>query len=168
MWCEGTTSDSIAVNFMWARSQRPIFDGRSFVDRVVPETPTVGATRERRTLLDVRDVHDEHAAFAIGLRLPDVAQETYPGSGPHEGEWTTWYTDGRSWASVDYVPGGDSFEVHEDGPRSLWAEVEAAFEEWRAQGEPPRERHGVTVTPDGQRTWPAGPRGRVDPGPASE
>ncbi|WP_406294752.1 hypothetical protein OG948_07180 [Embleya sp. NBC_00888] len=123
------------------------------------------AGRVRHTTTDPRPLQEEHADFAIGLRLPDVEQRTFFGRGAHAGEFTTWYADGQSWASVDYVPDAHSFEVNEGGPRDLWREIEDAYAAWRARGEPPREEHGVTVTGDGQWTWHTGPRGgRVDCG----
>ncbi|MEU0935910.1 methyltransferase domain-containing protein [Embleya sp. NPDC005971] len=158
---DGTASGRFVgnVNFMWARSQRPRFEARRFVGDVIAD-PNAG--RIRHTTTDPRPLQEEHADFAIGLRLPDVEQRTFFGSGARAGEFTTWYVDGESWAAVDYVPDARVFEVNEGGPRDLWREIEAAYQAWRARGEPPREQHGVTVTGDGQWTWHAGPRGRVD------
>ncbi|WP_246126615.1 hypothetical protein [Embleya hyalina] len=152
------------VNFMWARSQRSAFDGRPFVGDVIPDPETA---RVRHTLTDPRPLRREHADFAIGLRLPDVEQRTFFGRADRADEFTVWYSDGKSWAAIDYKPGADSFEVSEHGPRDLWAEIEAAYEAWLGQGEPTREQHGVTVTRDGRSTWLEGPNGRVEIGPAS-
>jgi protein-L-isoaspartate O-methyltransferase len=152
------------VNFMWARSQRSAFGTREFVGDVIPDPATA---RVRHTMKDPRPIREEHADFAIGLRLPDVEHVTYFGSGDSAGEYTGWYSDGESWASIDYKPGVNSFEVNEHGPRDLWAEIEAAYEAWCAQGEPAREQHGVTVTRDGQSAWLEGPNGRVEIRPAS-
>ncbi|WP_020553891.1 rRNA adenine N-6-methyltransferase family protein [Embleya scabrispora] len=162
---DGTASGRFVgnVNFMWARSQRPRFETRRFVGDVIAD-PSAGRVRHMTT--DPRPRQEEHADFAIGLRLPDVEQRTFFGSGAHAGEFTTWYADGQSWASVDYVPDAPSFEVNEGGPRDLWREIEAAYQAWRARGEPPREEHGLTVTVDGQWTWHDGPLGRVDCGPS--
>ncbi|MGC0419261.1 methyltransferase [Embleya sp. AB8] len=150
------------VNFMWARSQRSKFDGRRFVGDVISDPDTA---RIRHTLTDPRPLREEHADFAIGLRLPEVEHRTFFGRGDRAEEFTVWYADGESWAAIDYKPGVDSYEVNESGPRDLWREIEAAYDAWRAQGEPPREQHGVTVTRDGQWTWLDGPNGRVDIGP---
>ncbi|MFI6980360.1 hypothetical protein ACIBSV_17445 [Embleya sp. NPDC050154] len=162
---DGTASGRFVgnVNFMWARSQRPRFEARRFVGDVIAD-PSVG--RVRHTTTDPRPLQEEHADFAIGLRLPDVEQRTFFGRGAHAGEFTTWYADGQSWASVDYVPDAHSFEVNEGGPRDLWREIEDAYAAWRARGEPPREEHGVTVTGDGQWVWHDGPHGRMDCGPS--
>ncbi|MEU0939433.1 hypothetical protein [Embleya sp. NPDC005971] len=163
---DGTASGPFvgSVNFMWARSQRRRFDTREFVGDVIADPDT---KRVRHTTTDPRPMREEHAEFAIGLCLPEVEQRVYFGHGDTAGEYTQWLSDGLSWASVDYKPGADKFEVNENGPRDLWAEAETAFEDWRSRGEPTREQHGVTVTPDGQRTWCDGPNGRVDVGPAS-
>lgn len=162
---DGTASGRFvgSVNFMWARSQRRTFDTREFVGDVIPDPDTA---RVRHTTTDPRPMRDEHAEFAIGLCLPEVEQRVYFGRGDAADEYTQWLSDGESWASVDYKPGADRFEVNENGPRNLWADVETAFEEWRNRGEPTREQHGVTVTRDGQWTWFDGPNGRVDVGPA--
>jgi len=165
---DGTASGRFvgSVNFMWARSQRRRFDAREFVGDVIPD-PDTNTVRVRHTTTDPRPMREEYAEFAIGLCLPEVEHRTYFGRGGAAGEYTQWLSDGSSWASVDYRPGADSFEVNENGPRDLWAEAETAFGNWRDRGEPTRERHGVTVTPNGQWTWFEGPEGRVDVGPAA-
>ncbi|MFI6586683.1 hypothetical protein [Embleya sp. NPDC050493] len=163
---DGTASGRFVGNaaFMYARSQRRAFDGRRFVGDVIKD-PSKG--RSRHTTTDPRRLREEHADFAIGLAVPDVEQRVFFGSGESAGESTSWYTDGESWASVDHVPGADSFRVTEGGPCDLWASIEGAYRAWRARGEPPREQHGITVTPDGQWAWHDGPRGRTDCGPMS-
>ncbi|MGC0419231.1 hypothetical protein [Embleya sp. AB8] len=163
---DGTASGRFVGNvaFMWARSQRRRFDTRRFVGDVIPDPKT---HRIRHTTADPRPLREEHADFAIGLRLPEVEHRRFFGRGDRAEEFTAWYADGASWASIDYKPDADSYEVNESGSRDLWAEIEAAYAAWRAQGEPPREQHGVTVTRDGQWTWLDGPNGRVDVGPTS-
>lgn len=44
-------------------------------------------------------------------------------------------------------------ELRQTGPRRLWDEVEAAHSRWQEWGEPPRERFGLTATPDEQWVW---------------
>lgn len=163
---DGTASGRFVGNaaFMFARSQRRRFEDRRLVGDVIADPDTA---RVRHTAMDPRPIREEHADFAIGLRLPEVEHRTFFGSGDRAEEFTVWYADGTSWAAIDYKPGVDSFEVNESGPRDLWAEIEAAYEAWCAQGEPTRERHGVTVTRDGQSTWLDGPNGRVEIKPAS-
>ncbi len=57
------------------------------------------------------------------------------------------------------MPGDET--VFEGGPRRLWVDVEAAYEQWLALGSPTRERFGITVDGDDQHLWldtPDGPR----------
>ncbi|WP_235618837.1 methyltransferase domain-containing protein [Embleya scabrispora] len=163
---DGTASGRFVGNaaFMFARSQRRRFEDRRLVGDVIADPDTA---RVRHTTTDPRPIREEHADFAIGLRLPEVEHRTFFGSGDRAEQFTVWYADGTSWAAIDYKPGVDTYEVNEHGPRDLWAEIEAAYAAWRDQGEPPRERHGVTVTGDDQWAWldePGG--GRVEIGPA--
>lgn len=148
---DGSASGRFIGNaaFMFARSQRRRFDARRFLGDVVPDP---GAGRESRTSLDPRVIHQEHADFAIGLRVPDVEQRTFFGSGDQAEEFTTWYADGASWASVDFVPGATHFAVAQGGPRSLWDEIAAAYGAWVGDGSPRREQHEVTVTALGAQT----------------
>lgn len=61
-------------------------------------------------------------------------------------------TPDGSWACQQ--PGaGNGSSVREGGPRRLWDELEAAIGQWRALGEPQRDRLGLTVTPDRQELW---------------
>lgn len=135
--------------FMFARAHRRRFDGRRFLGDVIPD-PEAG--RESWTAIDPRAVHDEHADFAIGLRVPEVEQRTFFGSGDEAEEFTTWYADGTSWASVDFVPGATRFAVAQGGPRRLWDEIAAAYTAWLGDGRPCREEHEVTVSARGEQT----------------
>ncbi|UGQ14012.1 methyltransferase domain-containing protein [Yinghuangia sp. ASG 101] len=148
---DGSASGRFVGNaaFMFARSHRRRFDGRRFLGDVIPD-PDAG--RETRTALDPREIHEEHADFAIGLRVPDVEQRTFFGSGAQAEEFTTWYADGTSWASVDFAPGATDFTVTQGGPRSVWDEIAAAYTAWVRDGRPRREEHGMTVTAGGDQT----------------
>ncbi|MFI6002794.1 protein-L-isoaspartate(D-aspartate) O-methyltransferase [Streptomyces sp. NPDC051366] len=90
--------------------------------------------------------------FAIGLQMPGVfwSVERYDDS-----TYTLWTysTDTLSWASADYEPGADSFDVVQSGPRRLWDETEAAHLWWDVQGRPEFDRFGLTVDSDGERAW---------------
>lgn len=70
-------------------------------------------------------------------------------------EATLWILadDQKSWASVDYVPGHDTFTVEHYGPRGLWDELESAFRLWEHRGRPDRDRAGLTITAEGQHVW---------------
>ncbi|MCD9165764.1 methyltransferase domain-containing protein [Streptomyces albireticuli] len=104
------------------------------------------------TALSPRDLAAEYEAkFFIGLGLRDawsLLAEANDGSY----EATLWLLadDRMSWASVDYVPGHDTFAVEQYGPRSLWDELEAAYRRWERLGRPESDRAGLTVTSGGQ------------------
>ncbi len=92
------------------------------------------------------------AQFAIGLRVPDVWHSW--DSGTDEAHTRLWLADdaATSWASVDYDGRQTAaYLVRQHGPRRLWDEVEAAHRRWVRAGEPEIARHGLTVTPEGQR-----------------
>ena len=148
---DGTASGHFVdgVNFMWDRGQRP------------------DSAYIREIALDEHDPHesfavlnpcivlsDEHAAFAIGLRVPECREVTV--HAPDDtGRFTLWVLalDRASWASVSFDPSETDWEVEQYGPRRLWDEVEAAYDWWVDAGRPERERYGVTITPDGQELW---------------
>lgn len=61
-----------------------------------------------------------------------------------------------SWVRID----AGSPQVLQGGPRRLWDEIEALYEQWCQLGAPARERFGLTVTPDGIHTlWLDDPNG---------
>ncbi|MFK0252856.1 protein-L-isoaspartate(D-aspartate) O-methyltransferase [Streptomyces sp. NPDC090445] len=90
--------------------------------------------------------------FAIGLQMPGAfwSVERYD-----DGTYTLWTysTDTLSWASADYEPGADSFDVVQSGPRRLWDETEAAYLWWEVRGRPGFDRFGLTVDRDGGQAW---------------
>lgn len=69
------------------------------------------------------------------------------------GEATLWLLadDRLSWASVDYAPGVDAYDVEQYGPRRLWDEGEAAWQWWDENGQPARDRFALTIDAGGQR-----------------
>jgi protein-L-isoaspartate(D-aspartate) O-methyltransferase len=143
--------------FMWDRGQAPQRDVMATVSHDV-DASTV------RTGLDPRLVlGDDDAAFATGVIVPNCRYAVGHGEA---GEWTLWLADADSgaWASVDFVPDADSFDVQQYGPRMLWDEVAAAYEWWRDAGSPQRTRFGITVRPDGHHVWLDDPNNPV-PGP---
>ncbi|MEU0808006.1 methyltransferase domain-containing protein [Streptomyces sp. NPDC005970] len=101
-------------------------------------------SRDSRTDLDLSFLDDNfHARFALGLRLPGVHADW-------EGDaW--WFATADSWA---YVRDGG---VQQWGPRDLFAEVEGAYQWWRAAGQPELYEFGLTVTADQQVAWHADP-----------
>jgi protein-L-isoaspartate O-methyltransferase len=95
---------------------------------------------------------DYHAALAIGLLVPEC-QYRYCHAHDDSGEYTVWFLDpgSQSWASIDYTPGTDIYEVNQLGPRHLWDEVEAAYTHWVHKGSPTANQWRITITPQGQR-----------------
>ncbi|WP_329399978.1 methyltransferase domain-containing protein [Streptomyces melanogenes] len=135
--------------FMRLRQQRPVrpphaayLNGR--------EWPADGVRSS--TALSPADVGGWLEQFAIGLRVPGAfwTVERYEG-----GAYTLWTysTDTTSWASADYVPGADSYEVYQSGPRRLWDETEAAYHWWADAGRPGFDRFGLTVDGDHAKVW---------------
>ncbi|MFD7014049.1 methyltransferase domain-containing protein [Streptomyces sp. NPDC059928] len=90
--------------------------------------------------------------FVIGLQMSGVfwSVERYD-----DCSYTlcTYSTDTLSWASADFEPGADSFEVVQSGPRRLWDETEAAYRWWEVRGRPGFDRFGLTMGSDGERAW---------------
>lgn len=97
-------------------------------------------------------VGDWPVMFAIGVQVPEAFPwaETYG-----DGSYTLWLRDTAvtSWATVDYVPGREEFEVCQSGPRNLWDEVVLAHRWWVGQGRPGFERFGLTVDADEECVW---------------
>lgn len=108
--------------------------------------------RRGMTSISPESVGDWPVMFAIGVQVPEAFPwaETYD-----DGSYTLWLRDTAvtSWATADYVPGREEFEVHQSGPRNLWDEVVSAYRWWEEQGRPGFERFGLTVDPVGERVW---------------
>lgn len=143
------------VNFMSDRGQRP---EHPFIRDTVSDDHEVAmshADLDPRAVLD-----DEHAAFTIGLRVPDCHESTVHAA-DDTGRFTLWVLahDSTSWASVSFDPTEAGWEVRQHGRRRLWDEVEAAYRWWIDAGRPERERYGVTITRDGQEIWLDHPTG---------
>ncbi|QMU76838.1 methyltransferase domain-containing protein [Streptacidiphilus sp. PB12-B1b] len=125
--------------FMWLRSQR--------IPRSTP-APRPEPAVDSSTKTDPRALGDSDALLAVGLQVPGCRYTV--GHGP-DGEFTLWFSDGTSWASVDYEPGAEVYAVQQYGPRTLWDEIEKALDWWTAAGEPERTRLGIVV--DDRRQW---------------
>lgn len=148
---DGTASGPVVDDsaFMWDRGQAPAGEVMDTVHR------TSAAPEPGRTSLDPRRVLGvDDAAFAAGLLVPGVRYSV--GHGPQgSGQFTLWLAHPAtgSWASVDYTPEADEYEVEQHGHRRLWHEAERAYTWWQAAGSPRRTRFGLTVTPTGQQVW---------------
>ncbi|MBV9013688.1 MAG: methyltransferase domain-containing protein [Pseudonocardiales bacterium] len=148
---EGTATGRLVDNvaFMWLRDQRiPLTWVR---DCVYDEDNAAVSTTD---LHPARVTDDYHAALAIGILVPDC-EYRYCQARDDSGEYTVWFLDpnSRSWASLDYLPGADTHEVNQLGPRRLWDEVEAAYRWWVRAGSPTAERWHFTVTPQCQEIY---------------
>lgn len=104
------------------------------------------------TSISPDSVGDWSVMFAIGVQVPGAFpwMESYD-----DGSYTLWLRDTAvtSWATVDFVPDREEFEVYQSGPRDLWDEVVAAYLWWDKQGRPGFERFGLTAYGDGERVW---------------
>ncbi|MFE4175202.1 methyltransferase domain-containing protein [Streptomyces sp. NPDC056909] len=131
--------------FMRLRQQRSY---RTHVREYLGGKPWPADGRRTTTTLSPEDVAPWLPMFAVGLQTQRLFPypERYDG-----GSYTLWLRDTEvsSWASVDFVPGAQEFEVYQSGPRDLWGEVRAAYAWWSDQDRPGFERFGLTVNPDG-------------------
>ncbi|MFE3879550.1 protein-L-isoaspartate(D-aspartate) O-methyltransferase [Kitasatospora sp. NPDC059146] len=148
---DGTASGPFtrSAAFMMLRQQR--YQAASVDDYLPGDWP--GGSGQSWTEFDPEIIGgDWLAQFATALALPDVYYRRHEFG---DGGWTWWLFDTAvtSWATVDSVPGESRFEVRQSGPRRLWDEVEAAYNQWTATGRPGYERYGLTVTPAGQTAW---------------
>jgi protein-L-isoaspartate O-methyltransferase len=143
----GTGSFSGSPAFMWDRNARPgrgrisdLYDG-STSDKSLTNTPP-------------QNVIQIDPVFFISLHITD-AWHYWGEADDNSGEATLWLfsDDRRSWATVEYVPDAETYEVEQSGPRRLWDEVHTAYLHWQELGSPARDRFGLTATADGQRTW---------------
>jgi protein-L-isoaspartate(D-aspartate) O-methyltransferase len=151
---EGTATGRLVDNvaLMWLRDQRiPL----TWVRECVYD--------EDKALVSHTDIHpawvtdDYHAALAIGLLVPGCEYRLCRAR-DGSGEYTVWFLDpgSRSWASIDYTPGTDTYEVNQLGPRQLWDEVEAAYAWWVQADRPTAQQWRFTVTPQSQQVHLAG------------
>ncbi len=103
-------------------------------------------------------VHDADALFYVGLALTDTWHHVgNADDGSDEFTWWIFANDKSSWATADYVPGQEVYEVDQYGSRNLWDETHAAYRLWEGLGKPGRDRAGLTVNRQGQRIWLDGP-----------
>ncbi|MBV9142247.1 MAG: methyltransferase domain-containing protein [Pseudonocardiales bacterium] len=146
---DGTATGRLVGNvaFMWLRAQRiPLAWIRDCVyDEDKAQVSHTGLHPGCVT-------GDYHAALAIGVLVPGCEYRLCRAQ-DSSGEYTVWFLDShtQSWASIDYMPGTDTYEVNQLGPRRLWDEVEAAYTWWKQAGSPTADQWRFTVTPQGQQ-----------------
>ncbi|WP_241192371.1 methyltransferase domain-containing protein [Streptomyces sp. ADI96-02] len=133
--------------FMWDRTHRG--GAGRISDLYHEEEGAKGATD-----IAPQNVIQDDPAFFIGLSITDAWFRWCAADDGSE-EATLWFfsDDGTSWATVEYLPNADAYEVEQYGPRALWNEVRDAFLRWRELGKPKRARFGLSVDGDGQRVW---------------
>ncbi|EDY52228.1 protein-L-isoaspartate(D-aspartate) O-methyltransferase [Streptomyces clavuligerus] len=139
------------VAFMWMRAERPaLWPG------------ITGAPRARAAVIDPESVAgDIGAQFAIGLRLPDVAQRWAFDAGERYETLRVRVWDEAGSRAVAFCNGPRT--VYEAGARSLWREIEDAHAWWTGTGRPVCEDFRLTVDAEGvhhvwsttepDRTW---------------
>ncbi|MGW4518958.1 protein-L-isoaspartate(D-aspartate) O-methyltransferase [Streptomyces sp. NPDC004393] len=112
-----------------------------------PHPGRPAAAADRPTALDLAAVaEDEAFRFVLSLAVPDLGFASERGANRLVSAVELWAADG-SWARAE---GGT---VRQAGPHLLWDAVEAAHMLFVENGQPGRERFGVTVSSDGQRIW---------------
>jgi protein-L-isoaspartate O-methyltransferase len=97
------------------------------------------------------------AWFLAHLRLPEGISFGYDlDPDTRQPVATTFSTQDGSWARVSLTDG----TVAEAGQTPLWSDIEWAYQQWIAAGEPSWKRLGLTVTPDGShQIWVDNPNG---------
>lgn len=90
--------------------------------------------------------------LALSAHLPGVVSREEKRD---DGTYLFWLgaVDGRSWASVEYVPGKGPYRVLQAGPCRLWDEALDAWGRWQSWGRPGSDRFGLTVTAERQYVW---------------
>ncbi|MEU8962336.1 methyltransferase domain-containing protein [Streptomyces sp. NPDC048491] len=148
---DGTASGPFVGSsaFMRLRAQRP---QRMHVREYLGGRKWPANGLRSTTTLSPDAVGEWNVMFAIGVQVPGAFPwaETYD-----DGSYTLWLRDTAvtSWATADYVPGSDEFEVHQSGPRNLWDEVLVAYRWWDDHDRPGFDRFGLTVDSGGERVW---------------
>ncbi|MGH8922436.1 MAG: methyltransferase domain-containing protein, partial [Actinomycetes bacterium] len=122
---DATATGKIAgpASFMWLRAQRI---PRYITDRIVRHDDT--ATASTTGLHPWHVAGDVNAATAIGLRVPRCQNLYHPDSSD---TGTLYFVDqwSRSWATL-HVTTEAPYEVSQSGERSLWDEVQTAYQWW--------------------------------------
>ncbi|MBO0877489.1 MAG: methyltransferase domain-containing protein [Pseudonocardia sp.] len=98
-------------------------------------------------------VADYDTRTAIGIQVPRCRYRYTPADDEHT-DGILWFLDqwSGSWAAVHHRPGEDGpYLVRQYGPRQLFDEISAAYQDWKKAGKPPASAWRIIVTPNGQR-----------------
>ncbi|MFD4571350.1 methyltransferase domain-containing protein [Streptomyces sp. NPDC058417] len=108
----------------------------------------------RPSTLPAAAIADNHFRFLVGIAVPDLTWQYDLGDNGEITGARVWHPDGSlAHAHPDTT-------VTETGPRNLWAALEGTHRTYRIAGRPSPDRYGITIGPEGQRTWldtPDGP-----------
>ncbi|MGH3695564.1 MAG: hypothetical protein ACRDRX_16525 [Pseudonocardiaceae bacterium] len=146
-----------------------------FMRRRATVGPTVGTPHPARTdaAPTTRTTAVDPAQLDGGARFPFLAQLHLP-PGVLRSIWrsddgdtiTELRAPDGSWSQVIREPGTDGrYRVKEAGPTPLWAQVEAAWEQWTDLAAPDWHEFGLTATPTTHRVWFGNPDGPTWPLP---
>lgn len=139
--------------FMRVRSQRRALYGWQPTDSDI-EHARVSTTECRGSDLD-RMLNPDKGTFGIGARLEScrlIVEWDKHGELHHNLELDDGVT--KSWAQLDANLNEPApFTVRQLGPRSLWAEAEAAYDWWYEHGEPGLDRFGFESRDGRQWAW---------------
>ncbi len=155
---DGTATGRIVDDaaFMVLRSQRPA--PRRLRELVDEDAPGVraGSTDVNPRLVAYRN---QGWQLVLGHLAPNLRYAVYEAAEDRPewaGEASVYVaTPDGSWALGEYVPAGGPYTTKRAGPRDLWAEIGAAWEEWTRWGKPGRDQLGVTVDQEGTRLRPS-------------
>ncbi|GGU96204.1 protein-L-isoaspartate O-methyltransferase [Streptomyces albospinus] len=117
--------------------------------------PDTSNPRSRTTAIPPQEAIAPGLALYAGARLPGITLI----EGRQDAGLRVWVHDGRGSGAI---ADADS-TVTEFGPRSLWDEVEATWQEWNALKRPPAEDFGLTVTTHSEYLWLRTPSTPVSP-----
>jgi protein-L-isoaspartate O-methyltransferase len=135
-----------STEYMMMRSQRP---GSQPGD----VASLNGNCRHEEATMDPRRIvlASWGADLAIAALLPEISATYETRDNGQHFRLLAWTSDSQ--LVVECAPDLKRPLVRQAGARNLWQELQEAFFTWVGYGQPTRDRFGVTITPDGTRTW---------------
>jgi protein-L-isoaspartate O-methyltransferase len=141
------------VGFMFMRPHMPAIPTDAEVERLLSGPAEHRALRHpREIMLAGGSEQCSFAAMALAVSAPYLLKREHdrPGRGAPMVD-----LGDMSWVRFEDAT------VVQGGPRRLWDEIEALYDQWCRLGAPNRERFGLTVTPDGRHElWLDDPESR--------